>query len=453
MKTYGILNYKSEIRSFVFEDYILTILPNTIPLEENQFKELVENLKSIKHSVVGVVTLKGKTSDCRSVIFEVYDFYSNDNGLIFYEVINCSLFNELENDHYVSGVSLGGDLIDTFFPPEAVFSSKKLINNNGINEFHLTTNNKSLKLSDIHIKRYGLDVSITFDTLTKNNHNSSIPFRSESYMILKFSKRLTTNEAIELISDLLSFFKFINYSLVVSLEKILIIDFIENKHHQVGEILIKDITKEFKIIRAHYDIKLNDFKDLSDLEKMLSIYLNEQLNNDFIAHDMHSKKTITKMRVIQISAAFENYLEDVIGSDVISPKYLDAKELLVNYIDEQTKGLSKEKSKQLKSIKRIIELHIPLFEKLNYLKNNDKTFVEIVTEVFGSEFYGDKILVERISKIRNSIAHGDISVNITSQDVTRIRYLIICVYYLVLCKADVSNNFKKSFVKKIYTNT
>ncbi|PKM63724.1 MAG: hypothetical protein CVU96_06440 [Firmicutes bacterium HGW-Firmicutes-20] len=452
-KIYGILKYENEERSFVYQDWNLTILPNKIKMDSNQRKRFFEKINNPKY-VIGTIELFGMTHDHKNLLFKVPELCSQIENLIHYSVISISIFDSHKNDYSIEGISIQGDIINSFYPPEEVFKHKNLEEQDGNFEFSLVTENLKSPLIEVNIKSKKLDIEINFSTTTKYNHNSTIPFQSYSNMILRFSSAITVEQTIEIIFDLMNFYSLINYSLEIGLDRISILEFSDDKYIESGYLLIKSLTTGLKISRSREDVIFNDFvNDINNLKNIINLYLNEHLNNRFIAENLSVQKSISSSRVIQVTAAYEKYLEDVFGLQVISQKYYDAKNDILGFIDIKIQEISTKETRSFKSIRNLVNRHVPLNEKLGYLKKSDIDFVDMVETIFGEKLYSDTMLFDRLSMIRNSIAHGDVSIDITTKDIRRIRYLIVCVYYLFFLKANVSSDMRKLLVKKIFSKT
>lgn len=411
-KIYGILSYEDEERSFVYQDWILTILPKKIKMDSNQRKRFFEKINNPK-DVIGTIEIVGMTHDHKNLVFKVPDLCSQTENLVHYSVICVTIFENQNNDYSIQGIRIQGDIIDNFYPPEDAFKHKNLVDQNGNYEFSLVTENLLSPFVDLSIKSKKLDIRINFSTTTKNNHNSAIPLQSSSNMVVRFSVPITVEETIDIISDLLKFFSFINYSLEIGCKNVAVLGFEKEKYFVKGEILIKEVTNDFKLDRFRNCILYSDFySHIDDLQRIFNLFLNEHLNNHFIADNFVKQKSISSSRIIQITAAYEKYFEDVFDIEVVSEKYLDAKNKLLNFIDERINELSNSRSKPFKTLRDMVQRHVPLYEKLNYLKNIDTEFKILMEHVFGMSIYEDNLLVDRISKIRNAIAHGNMLIDI-----------------------------------------
>jgi hypothetical protein len=447
--TYGIINYEGNLRNFVFDDWILSILPTGIKSQEENYRSFL-NQSTTTEFFYGVKTLIATTLDNYEIQFNVDDYPMENNGTILFKVNSAIFVNDREHIDKILHFRLSGDVVDAFYPPYNAFKMK--VDNDSERITGFTLNATPVISSEIVVpyKRIG-DIKIRFSANVKNNPRTKAPLTVTSKMHVDLSEPLSFEGFIEILLDLKIFFSFINYNQSVSFNEIEILEKNEGIMEKCGFALIKvfenNKDKELKST-------LVDFFDFDstnkDLAKLIETLLQDGLNLRFIASDVEQRNHYSQSRFIEVIAAYEKNFKTCFVDYRISKKYIDAIGEIVKFIDNKVldSSLKNEERKAYESIKKNFDFFSPLNSRISYPYSKIE-FKEIVKVIFNDKVKKDKEIFQRINTIRNKLAHGETNIEFEKGDFLRFKFMVICVYYLIFAKAGLSKDSTKNMIAKI----
>jgi hypothetical protein len=447
--TYGIINYEGDLRNFIFDDWILSILPTGIKSQEEIFRSFL-NQSTTTEFFYGIKTLNATTLDNYEIQFNVDDYPIENNGTVLFKVNSAIFVDDNEHINKISHFRLSGDVVDEFYPP---FSAFKLKVENDSERVPCFTLNATPVISNEIVVSYKHNkyIKIRFSIEIKNKPRTNAPLSAKSKMQFDISEPLSFEEFIEILLDLKMFFSFLNYNQSISFNEIEILDKNDGIIKKCGFALLKVFEnnkgRELKPTQVDFFDFANEDKDLV---KLIETIFQNGLNLKFIAADVEQRNHYSQSRFIEVIASYEKNFKTCFPDYRVSKKYVDAIGEIVEFIDNKLlkSSLSKEERKAYDSIKHNFDFFNPLNSRISYLYDKIE-FKEVIEVIFKDKVEKDKLIFQRINTIRNNIAHGETNIEFEEGDFLRFKFMVISVYYLIFTKAGLSKDSVKKIIPKI----
>lgn len=447
MELHGILEYEGESRNFIFSDWTLSILPTRLISNEEDFISKIQGFNSRVISY-GSRTLIAHDFTDRIVSFVVDDFPFDNDKMIRFRVKSYMQISEESNLEKIQRIVLSGDIIDHFFPPYMKVQRNLL----------LETRLVDIKLENHSSEKFKFtfenhNITVWFQTTIGNirfQGSDSLP-NMNTEMHISSDSPLSFTQFEKILRIFRDFYKLIYYSREITFDQIQIYPTIGIEKENVGRYKAKDFSDISVDMSKMPGINIYDFENVKeDISEILSILCKADMNLNFIARNQLDRNYYSSMRYIETIASFEKNFKACFSDYKIDQKYTDAMKEIQLKIDELTLGKVKTKRAPYDSLRYQINDYNPLDKRLSYIKKNTD-FIQAIEDLFGDDLEKDKKLIKRLNEIRNKIAHGETSIDFGTDDFLRFKFIIVCVYFLVLRRANLSNKSISKLLHKLYS--
>lgn len=455
----GYAEYNDDKYPFVYENGILNLLPATVTEWEKQkfnFLEKLTHLSHFKrsHRWVENEYMHGTTNKDKNILFISKGGGSNNNGFIQYEVqIVYEYQSNTSNGDLIGGLIIKADEIDCFFSPDRVFEGKIYFKkNNNIPEtisVQSTNDQRNNKYCGMY-NSGDLFIEIELSAYPIYSSKSKTPLSGQSQMYFEFNKYVNLDKALEVVYQLESFLKYISYRSNINIKSIDVFRRNEdNLRSKEGTISILDSyiaetseKRERQILTYELlEDKISDiFQSIEDAE----VYLKH------LPACINSKSVYDISRIILIFTAFEHEYKKFFPSDIVrSQKYFDLKKKVFDLLDKLKEDCNSKEKSYIDSFKTSINYNDTLLS--SCIKNVIEKNIEII-EVFlrfDYQVYDNKSInkiAERLSRMRNKIAHGNLDLKIEPIHISDLKTLENLIYIMRLSSLGIS---KKSIQKGI----
>lgn len=445
MELHGILEYEGESRNFIFSDWTLSILPTRLISNEEDFINKIQGFNSRVISY-GSRTLIARDSMDRILSFVIDDFPFNNDKMIRFRVRSYMQVSEESNLEKIQRIVLTGEIIDHFFPPYKKVQRKLLAETRLVD---IKLENHKSEIINFAFENHNIIVS--FQTTIKNirfQSSDSLPNMNAEMHILSDSP-LSFSQFEKILIIFRDFFKLIYYSREITFDQIQVYPTIKIEKENVGRYKAKNFSDIAVDMSKMPGINFYDFENVEmEIAEIFSILCTDDINLNFIARNQSDRNYYSNMRFIEAIASFEKNFKAYFFNYQIKKKYIDAMKEIQIQIDEITKDKSKSKKDPFISLSKHINEYNPLDKRLSYiLKYPD--FISSIDHLYGKMIKEDKNLIKRLNEIRNKIAHGETNIDIGTDDFFRFKFMIICVYFLVLKRARISNKSISRLLSKL----
>lgn len=472
------LENENELQPFEFDQdsFILKIYPDTDEWKEkNSLKFLLKELYSVQNDEIDWIPSKyiyGKTSNFNNVVFKVLDNPVSYGGFKNYTVDWFFYFLKNSKTSSIDGFKFKGDTINYFYPPEKVLGfsheMREAEYEEGYKYKYFKVESKPLKAENCG--SYKLDENITVDmeiTSVPNYcpNNPYQPISAQSLLVSTFNQSVNLDHLLDATVNLNKFLKFVTFRNNSRISEVEVFRLTENKLRDYFGIL-KFPETQSKEVREKAEDRIIKFESLSTKTgDILDKINNGQISMFHYCDTIADQSHFGKERLMMIFASFESEFNDIYGPDYgLSKHFFETKEeleaILAEYIDEHT-GKKKKDGKQFLNL--IKNRHNSLQNNiLNALKNSVeilRPFIQCRYRISDDEVESViKAIPARVSKLRNSIAHGRgtdglEAVNMVDLHIIEELILVMRLQSLGLDKKPIQQSIMDLFGYKLNINT
>lgn len=447
----GYAEYDGSEYPFVYEKGKLILLPPTESEWGVQRKDLIENMaKPFKtdttHRFIENLYIVGITSKNKNIIFISTGTVGNNNGFREFEIkVIYEYQSNSPNGDLISGLTIKAEEIDYFFNPARVFESKIFISDD--NKLDTISIKSGKNFNDIKdcgtYTNENMSISIEISAYSTYSSQSEKPLSAQSQICFEFDQPVSLDKTIEVINHQVSFLKYVCYRENINLKSI---DVIRRNEKDLrvkeGNIIIvdsyinetnkkkSDQILNFELLEGNVT---SLFQSIADGEVYLS----------HICENINSRKSYDIARIILLFTAFEAEYENFFSSDTLrSPKYFEAQkealDLLNNFKD---KSNSRSKSYIRSFINSITFNDVPLNLCIKNVIEKNKDLIEIFLNYNYRSCDKELInsIAERLSTMRNHIAHGNLTFKIEAIHIFDLKILEILIYIMRLSSLEISD--------------
>ncbi len=443
----GYINYRKKEHLFVLENYLLSLIPssfeNLIEYRATLFFDPVTKRKS--NGFLCDLILEGIIMDGKRINICIQDNPSYKDGVFSYKVKWFYIFNQNIDDIKIKGIN--------FVSPEInyIYSTKRYIKD----DFDLKEGafkNYSLKIQKLDREllgkfKYNDRVIKIYGSMSwKRKYNDLSIFEMWSKLVLEFNKEVNNLnclcDIVTLQKCVIDFLTYRNNNSFDSIETYSVAD--NNKQYITGKFYIyfeKDIeTNPEKIKQLIVADNISNFGEIYELINSNIIYLSH------ICDSSDKRKIYGPQRMLSILIAFERFFNSKYDDkDIRDDKYLTMLEKVVDHLNSKKDNILgglEVGGRYNKLIKRISKVEVDYASRLRYVINKYP-----ITNLYIELIYGQKkdknnmsIITERIGKLRNDMAHGNIGVCFTSDNAKDLKFMELLFYIMVLSELKIDDN-------------
>lgn len=412
----GFVNYDDSEIAFEFDadDFVLNLYP---PKElwkkySRPFYAFSKHpIDLTKHEWIPDTRIYGNTSARQQVVFSVKGDPSLYHGFLSFQVNWYFCCYEGMDENNISGFSLSGITVDSFYSPWAALDQEY--------EYDEELNTTKLVVSSAKVPAAPCGEYIITDTVKATIEVDAYtasglgdyehPIFANSRFITEFSEPVTVDTVIKAFEYTLRFFLYTTYRANVDISKADLFVINENGRHDYWGVLVfpkGELPDKDKDAR-HHQIKYCDLKEKT--AALFDAIRHEQISLQHICPNYDATRSYPISRVIMVLAAFERTYGHIHGKDTErSEEYVEIKAKVVALIEQLQKENTGKRKKAAKTLK-------------DYVFNRDSSFstnaayalkdcAEIMMPFVKKRYKGDYNSVvdeisDRIGVVRNGVAH------------------------------------------------
>lgn len=439
----GFVNYDNAEIPFEFnaDDFVLNLYP-----QKELWKKYVHpsyvfskhQMDFTKHEWISENRIDGRTSSGQRIVFSVLGEPGSYHGFLSFDINWYFCCYDGMDEHNISGFSVKGDTIDSFYTPWIALEQKYEYDE----ELHTTKIVvSSQKGPTVTCGEYML-ADTTKATIKTDAYSSAglgnyeQPIFANSRFITEFSNPVDIDAVIKAFEYTLRFFLYVTYRANVNIRKADLFTMNEKDGHDYLGIIVfsqDELPEKNKDAKRHL-IVYNDLKEKT--AKIFNSIKNEDISLQHVCSNYDAKHSYPISRVIMILAAFERVYGSIYGKDTNrSDEYIEIKAKVVELIEElriKSTGKRKTAAKTLR----------------DYVYNRDASFssntayalkdcVEIMEPFIKKKYRGEyedvvNEISERVGIIRNGVAHCKLDYDLEAIHLTDILVMEELLYAMQL---------------------
>lgn len=446
-KITGYLNYRDEEHVFICENYYLALLPTTsIKLFEYKSSLIFDNISKPKaNGFLADVLLEGICITGEKVYFCIQDNPSYKDGVFNYLVKWLYIVDKNLECPQIKGINFISQEINSFYNTKKYLKDDFDLKNGSFSNYTLSI----LPLDREKLGSFSYNqkkVEIYGDMSWKKNYAENNNFEMWSKITLEFEKNTSEIDWIYRISLLQkSVINFISYRLNNSFDSIETYSYNENnKRYISGKFYISeklDVEKDYKILDRI--IKSDNIKNIGKLYEMIlknKIYLNH------IPINQEQKSIYTPLRMLGILISFERIINwKYTKEDLRNKKYLKLLERMTLYLSENKEDLIRDLTGQSirfdKTVSRLSKAHADYASYVRKIIKDYPLSKIYIKNIYNTEPNPNLIttIVERIGKLRNDMAHGNMDFEFTIDNTKDLKFMEMLVYVIILKELEIED--------------
>lgn len=462
----GYVEYNDGKCPFVYEKGILNVLPATEDEWEKKKSDLLIKLTEISrfkktHSWIDNECFRGITNKGKEILFITNGIGSNNNGFMKYEVqIIYEYESDSPNGDLISGLTIKSNEINYFFNPARVFKDTIIFEgNNKVESISVEANNDLNNTKDCGTYNIGdLLIHIEISAYPTISTKSDKPLSAQSQIYFEFDSPVNIDKALDIISQQESFLRYICYRKNVNLKSIDVTRRNEeNLRRKEGEILIVNSCIEETSIRKSEQILTFELLE-GNISGIFQSLADGEMYLKHLCECVNSRNIYDTARVILLFTAFESEYETFFGSEPIrSDRYFDVKEDILELLNRYKETCPNRKSKDyVESFKTSISYNDKILSACigKVIESNLETIkIFLLREYQGYEPKLINDMSQRLSTMRNHIAHGNLNLEIEPINISDLKILESLIYMMRLSSLGISKeSIQKGICKLIGYN-
>ncbi len=450
---------------FAFTDDKLKIYPivenGDIAIKDKEYDELVPEVLVRKYergNIIDEIELRGTLTNGHDVIFKVYDNPNDIDGFCTYTVISSYIYiseqripiwNEEEKriveskrvKNKIDGIIISGREIDFFFEPSKVFEHRYELENGKLpfTEFNITaTQNKDEKCGSFVMGE--IECEILIRSIVSVKIASKVPFSSYSELVLDFSKDITLEQGEKVIVSLRNCFQYLCRRKNIEFSMIEMFCNTENgKRRRFGDYRL-NWQRNIEEVDPGANSQIINYEILkTNLGQLVQAFVAEEIYLNHLPDNKSEDRMFGPDRMIFDFVAFEREYQNLYPEkEIRSEEFIDAKKLVLDYINQLHKDVTGKRKKYVASIgKSVSRIENSLGERIQYAINDCKDIMTpfLIYNFQRKEYKNDvENMCDRLNQLRNDCAHGNMAIAIEGTMLTDYNTLE-CLLYAMRLKA------------------
>lgn len=448
----GYATYNDNTYPFVYEKDMLNLLPGTLKEWEQQKSDLLTKLTQASNPQktfrwIDNKYISGVTNEGKKILFISSGTGRNNNGFIQYDVqVIYEYHSDSVNEGSISGLIIKADEINHFFDPARVFESEIIFDDKMKGEsISVKATQNSSNLKDCGTYNLGdLSVHIEASAYPTIATKSEKPLLAESQICLEFNKSVDLDKALEVIGHQQSFLKYISYRKNINLKSIDVIRRNENNLRRKEGIIsiIQPCTYETNKKKSKQILSFELLE--GNIAPIFQSISNGEIYLDHLCDSIDSKNKYDIARIIILFTAFESEYERFFELiPVRSEQYFEIKEGAIKLLNEYKESCPNRRTRD----------YVESFK--NAINYNDKTLGSCIKKAISENLEIIKVfldreykihdkgtinnIAQRLSSMRNHIAHGNLNLNIEPINISDLKILESLIYIMRLNSLEISN--------------
>ena len=424
----GFLDLKDTTYTFSYIDKVLSIYPNT---EEEWKKNQMDIFKSFavkcKGSVINNINLSGILANGQNIIFNISEQGSNNNGFLSYNVNSYYIYRKneryyrkklekrilVEEENHIDEMVISGRDIDLFLNPALVYNSAIMFDENeSKNVFYINTPCEAEEKFCGKLEWKDLEINIFVHSIVTMKPYMKIPLVSKSELILKFSNSITVELMETILMSLKQCFVFICRRFNIKFKSVRTISYSsEGKKIDFGKYIVLNSFDEEET-NVNIDKRIISYEFLKNKFAILfKVFLEEKMYINNIPNNISEVNKYGPERIIFNFVAFEREYQNLYPETATrSQEFLDAKQKVIESIDELINNNSGKRKKYLKSFQKSIKkIENSFGGRLKEVIIDDKEYmIPFLIHNYGKDYESEiEEFCTRMNDLRNDSAHGN----------------------------------------------
>lgn len=412
--------------------------------EEGEWREKIQSTEWIGYSFI-----KAKASDGNYVIFCVSNDPSNDKGFISFSVVYFYKYRRgTEEEKSILGFHITGREVDAFFNPIRVFEAELPDEDKKVLYTGVKVNTKNeCTLGSYEYE--GVNIAVTISAIPKLHFDSYTPLSAKSKIKFMFSEPVDLDFTIKVFEQCIKFFFYVCKRSNIQLNDIQVYKEIDSSCRVDGVIrVVSDyVEEELDVKQLKRIIRYDYLGEKSCL--LFTAIANDSMYFEHLCSSTRQANSYGIDRIILNFVAFEREFRNLYRDDTSrSDEYHEVKEEVLGYLEGMKEKNTGKKKRYVKSL-------ISLFNKTEN-KYGDRMkkalldceeillpFLNYYYKDYKSEMLGE--ISERMNKLRNDSAHGNIDLEIKAVNLSDFNILEDLLYAMRLKHMGVElENIKKA---------
>lgn len=443
----GFIYYKGEEHFFVFENYELTIAPNSskniLIYNSRSIFESISN-KEIDETIKDLI-IDGICFDGKGVTFCIQDCRWIKKGTSTYKVKWVYIHSSGLDYTKIKGIEFLSQEINYFYDTKRYINDDYKIEDGHFKYF--TVNVEALKRKQLGKFKYNnLNFNIYGDMAWKKNYDVSNNLEVWSKLSIETDNELSGVEEVynivllqKIVIDVLT------YRTNNTFDSIEVYNYDNEKNkHILGRFYISDECnkeKDYKLIK-----RLITSNDISNIGILYELIDDGKIYTSHICDSSKTQSIYNASRMLGIMIAFERIINWKFDKNLMrNDQYLELlkrmNDLVVANKEKLCLDLKKNKIKFNKTVKSIFEPEVSLATRIiNAIKEYPIT-TSLIANIYGTKPTKKIIneISERTNKLRNDMAHGNIDIEFDNNNIKDLRFMEIFVYILILNELNLSD--------------
>lgn len=438
------------------EHFQLTLIPSSYSLSQSlSYQWLPDYPNGLSSQWIKNIVLKGYTRENYNVQFYVSESYAIRHSSYIFTVNWVAYSNHNSDLEHVDGYKIIGGDIDYFYPPRQILEYNfDFDDTDHLKEIVLRAKTQPYKNCGAYIYN-GVNNVIEVSAIGYSSTKASeFPLDSKSSLRVSFSKATDILYTMETLKHIGLFFEYITFRKNIDLHHVELLWKNEDGLFASNGYLLCKNTLPYEESEKRYS-QIISYKYLEEqCASIIELFSNNVLTVRGIKDSIKTQNSHTPTTIIMMLSAFEREFRLIYGKEYKrSQKYKDAKELLLQTLDDLINKNSGKTKKYLKGFKRIIEQIDNSYSNMVFFALKD---CESIIGPFILTRYGKcddnqmRIIADRINELRNEIAHCKLDLEYTPDHLKDIRIVEILTYVIRLKALGLNKSTIQEAVNKLF---
>ena len=441
---YGLLELDKTYSPFSYEKGVLRIYPPTKDVWKKRRWSLFDHIinQTKNDEWIPMININGILYNGQKIVFCVFDSQSLDNGMILYRVDTYYIFEpNIGSEKLLNKIQVRGDEINVFYDSSKIF--ERDFSNKAIIKAH--------EAQKEYLGKYdynGTEICIYAGVHWILNPRSAnkAPIESKSCLWAESSGFLSVEDAYEIISNIHDLLQYFCYRKNIKFREIKLYDgeTLVGKMFVVrNDMILPESTLNWERNVISWD-NLNSEENKIDLSPLFIAIYKDEIGFSHFCESREKQYRYSISRALQIFAAFEGEFNCLLKSDFSrSPGFILKKRQAIDALKEiRDKSSRKDKNYMDFLINSLNNLDYSFSQRIQkaivYCFDALKGFME---EKYGSSNKSTyQMIAERMGKLRNNFAHGNMDSKIDAINIVDLQVLERLYYAMRLKKMDVPDN-------------
>lgn len=417
----GFAEYKSIYYPFIYENGILQLMPPSLEAWSIEKRNLLISMTDLRKAIhsnewIGYSNISAKAHNGNNVIFYISNDSSNNNGFLSFSVLYFYEYRQDEiNEKNIDGFSVTGREINYFYNPANVFETEILFEDEKIS----STNVKIEREKEIVLGSYkyqGVEVTLIISAVPTLHSNSDIPLSAQSIIKFIFSESRDIEFTVNIFEQCRKFFFYICGRTNIQFDDIQVYNMKDSMRSNDGVIRMvsEHDEEELDLKRTKKVIKYEYIKEKACL--LFSAIADDKIYFENLCSSIKATHSFGIDRIILNFVAFEREFRNLYSDDIVrSDEYNEIKNEILHYLETMKQATTGKKKKYVKSFMTSFGKTENKYADRMSKALSDCEEILLPFLHYNYEGYKNEMIEEisdRMNKLRNDSAHGNIDLQI-----------------------------------------